>query len=587
MLYLGDCLDVLARLEENSVDSVITDPPYGLGKQPDIFKVLQAWMNDENAVVNGGGFMGKEWDKLVPGPHYWKAVYRVMKPGAIALMFGGTRTYDLTTLALRMAGFEIRDCINWIQAQGFPKSHDIYKALKKKGYCTCDTQKSKHDMRHVRETDLQKTVNVSQEPGKVLFKGLQEQSLSSDRPEAEYRHEGCEQSGLERRRYAFQEEGELQGREICSLSETIFADGAKRRLYNGTQVNNGKNDGQIIEQVGGCPSQESRSGRQQATELGTLAQQPNTQNGGSKQLCARCGKPIIDSWNGYGTALKPAWEPIIVAMKPIEGTFAENALTHGVAGMWIDGCRIGVDTIDVPQLKTTDDMCRPGQNQEWTGEIKQHQGRFPANLILSHTPECKRVGTRKVKSKKPGTQFEATNQVYGKYAYFADTARYGDENGLEEIESWECSENCPVAMLDRQSGITRGSANARTNKGTGNNCYGVYETIETQQNIWGDKGGASRFFYCAKASTKERNQGLEERNIHPTVKPLELMRYLCRLTKTPTGGIVLDPFMGAGTTGMAAVLEDREFIGIELMPEYFEIAEQRIKHAKSEQLALI
>ncbi len=111
--------------------------------------------------------------------------------------------------------------------------------------------------------------------------------------------------------------------------------------------------------------------------------------------------------------------------------------------------------------------------------------------------------------------------------------------------------------------------------GTGNSFMGGGGIV--QGNYGGDSGSAARFFYCAKASRSERNAGLES-NHHPTVKPIELMRYLVRLTKTPTGGIVLDPFMGSGTTGCACALEGRDFVGIEREPDYIEIAEKRIEH---------
>jgi len=131
-LHLGDCLDVMRGMEADSVDSVITDPPYGLGTEPDALAMLAAWLHDGEYEHNGsGGFMGKDWDKFVPGPHYWREVLRVMKPGATALVFGGTRTVDLTTLALRIAGFEIRDVVMWVHGQGFPKGHDISKAIDK------------------------------------------------------------------------------------------------------------------------------------------------------------------------------------------------------------------------------------------------------------------------------------------------------------------------------------------------------------------------------------------------------------------------------------------------------------------------
>jgi DNA modification methylase len=257
-----------------------------------------------------------------------------------------------------------------------------------------------------------------------------------------------------------------------------------------------------------------------------------------------------EQWEGWGTALKPANEPIVLARKPIsEKTIAENVMKWGTGGLNIDGCRIGTDTITSRPSNMSNN--NHYAQDEWTksnpiGELKTYTGRFPANVIL-------------------------------------------DEEAAR--------------MLDEQSGISKGSSKPRKNKETGRICYGDYKTIVTQNDTWGDSGGASRFFYCAKASKKERNMGLEDvepttvddgrnkpidnpflrgktprRNTHPTVKPVKLMEYLITLV-TPPNGIVLDPFFGSGTTGVAAVNLGFNYIGIELDEHYVEIARRRINAA--------
>lgn len=257
-----------------------------------------------------------------------------------------------------------------------------------------------------------------------------------------------------------------------------------------------------------------------------------------------------EQWDGYGTALKPAWEPIIVAMKPLDGTFAQNALKHGVAGVHVNGGRIeGVTSNPKTRNATYSGFDKSPQVQKDLPEIKTN-GRFPANVIL-------------------------------------------DEES--------------AAMLDEQSGdnVSTGGRGHMSNgiflgkhKVTGQNAGGL-----------GDRGGASRFFYTAKASKSERNAGLHgmpigeppgskrskpasgresalgspRQNHHPAVKPLALMEYLCKLTSSPTGGDVLDPFMGSGTTGVACANLGRKFIGIqkdEKDAEYFDIACKRIEEAQ-------
>lgn len=132
VVILGDCLDVLHEIPDNSIDSVVTDPPYGLSKEPNIEEVLTKWLAGEDYTHRGGGFMGKSWDSFVPGPAIWREVYRVLKPGGHALVFAGTRTQDLMTISLRLAGFEVRDVIEWLYFSGFPKNMDVSKAFDKR-----------------------------------------------------------------------------------------------------------------------------------------------------------------------------------------------------------------------------------------------------------------------------------------------------------------------------------------------------------------------------------------------------------------------------------------------------------------------
>jgi site-specific DNA-methyltransferase (adenine-specific) len=339
----------MAAMDEASVDAIVTDPPYGLASGP------TAFLED---ATSGRGFMGKEWDRGVPGPAFWREALRVAKPGAYLLAFGGTRAFHRMAVAIEDAGWEIRDCVCWLYGSGFPKSHDASKAI--------------------------------------------------DR-----------------------------------------AAGAEREV------------------VGEGPNASRRPNAGAGVTIHMPSGDPIT-------------APATDAareWAGWGTALKPAWEPIIMARKPLVGTVAANLLLHGTGALNIDGARVGAG---------------------------EGQGRWPANLMHDGSPE----------------------------------------------------------VVDRL-------------------------------------GEASRFFYCAKASRADREEGCEQlpevrrtdgretehhvpnlrttalRNHHPTVKPTELMRYLIRLI-TPPGGTVLDPFMGSGSTGKAAMLEGATFRGCDLDPAYLAIAEARI-----------
>ena len=225
-------------------------------------------------------------------------------------------------------------------------------------------------------------------------------------------------------------------------------------------------------------------------------------------------------WQGWGTALKPAWEPIIVARKPLEGTVAENVQAHGTGALNIDGCRIGQTVETWPATRSyAPGQMQPGGigNTVATGTVPP--GRWPANLI---------------------------------------------HDGSEEV----------VALFPADAGAfapVRGTEPSVPAK----NTYGTY--ARGGGAFHADTGSAARFFYTAKASKWDRDEG----NTHPTVKPTELMRYLCRLV-TPPGGVILDPFMGSGSTGCAAALEGFKFIGIEIEPKYFDIACQRITAASAQ-----
>ena len=230
--------------------------------------------------------------------------------------------------------------------------------------------------------------------------------------------------------------------------------------------------------------------------------------------------PEAQQWDGWGTALKPANEPIVLARKPLsEKTIAENVLKWGTGGLNIDATRIPTDeTLMRPARQGIGDVGGWSSYKQKDGMYGTPlgKGRFPANVILD------------------------------------------EEAGK---------------MLDGQSGISKSTGGTGEKSKQWDN--GVIGWKGQATGGFGDTGGASRFFYCAKASKKERG----ESNTHPTVKPLALMRYLVRLV-TPPDGTVLDPFAGSGSTLVASMLEGFNFIGFEISKEYCIIAEKRISQMK-------
>lgn len=411
-IHQGSNLDILPTLPDNSVDSIVTDPPYELG------------------------FMGKSWDStgIAYNVEVWKQCLRVLKPGGHLVAFSGSRTYHRMAVAIEDAGFQIRDQIMWVYGSGFPKSHNIGKAVDK-----------------------------------------------------------------------------LQGNERTPYERPDF-----------------------------------------------VARSNKTEQRASQVICGEKGKYTMGygEHEGWGTALKPAHEPIVLARKPLEGTVAENVLKWGVGGINIDGCRVGTEIITQRLATVEGAKCIGGKGvgikQKATGETTQTTGRFPANLMHD--------GSQEVLELFPNS---------------------GNGNGGE-----------PYNYAGREYD------NKETSMFNG-------DKPQAPSNF-NDKGSAARFFYCPKANKKDRDEGCDDfderresdrpsddkvggdnprnrsntprKNSHPTVKPTELMRYLCRLV-TPPNGTVLDPFNGSGSTGKAAVLEGFNYIGIELDPEYIKISEARIQSA--------
>jgi site-specific DNA-methyltransferase (adenine-specific) len=254
-------------------------------------------------------------------------------------------------------------------------------------------------------------------------------------------------------------------------------------------------------------------------------------------------------WQGWGTALKPAFEPVIVGRKPLVGTVAANVLEFGTGALNIDGTRIAGEVPSVPQpsFGVSDGVYEFGSGEGRNGAMSSAPaGRWPSNVVLD--------------------EFTA-------------------------------------GLVDEQSGVTKGQIGMKRISGA-KQLFDTGGRTDNQQFATGitDEGGASRFFYVAKASKRDRNEGLDglqdksrptmgngigdqpnqqianNKNFHPTVKPTDLMRQLVRLV-TPPGGVVLDPFTGSGSTGKAAILEGFEFIGCELTEEYLPIIEGRLDHA--------
>jgi len=358
--------------------------------------------------------MGKAWDYDVPQVELWKEVYRVLKPGGYILSFAGSRTYHRMAVNIEDAGFEIRDMLGWLYGSGFPKSHNIGKAVDK-----------------------------------------------------------------------------LQG----NKRETI---GERKGTY--ADIRRDKKTGEA-DLHGGIAKNKPRI----------------------KSIITKGKTP----YEGWGTALKPAHEPIVMARKPFNTSVAENVLTHGTGGINIDDCRVEIilDNEDRAKSKNTTQKTSGisfkgnKKDSQETPLYNLEQGRFPANIIHDGSEEVLEV-------------FEESSRFF----YCAKASKAERNMGLDELSTKQ----------------TTGGGGLTAPK---------------------DKDGN---YISASAAGKYGSVKAAQKNYHPTVKPIKLMEYLVRLV-TPKEGIVLEPFAGSGTTLIACKQQGFNYIGIEREQEYCDIAEARLK----------
>jgi DNA modification methylase len=420
-IHHGDCLAVMREMPDASVDAVVTDPPYGLS------------------------FMGKKWDYDVPSEDVWRECLRVLKPGGHLLAFAGTRTQHRMAVRIEDAGFEIRDMIAWVYGSGFPKSLDVSKAIdKRKDWASLEK--------------LGAAIKVARN------------ALGISQSEAA-RRVGLigEGESLGGGGFMWFETGRLPTREEWPR--------VKAALELGDDFD-AAFEAAEREVVGVAEMRDTSEVR-----IAVTASADDYDAAARREVAITA--PATDAarqWSGWGTALKPALEPITVARKPLVGTVAANVLDHGTGALNVDGCRV-------------------------------EGGRWPANLI-----------------------HDGSDEVVG---LLNDAARF-----------FYCAK---ASKRDRDEG-----------------CDGL--ALVTHQR---GMGGAMPVDDDGNARDRFKAQS---RNHHPTVKPTDLMRYLCRLV-TPPSGTVLDPFAGSGSTGKAAALEGFRFIGIEREAEYVEIARARIAAA--------
>ena len=591
-LYLGKMQEELDNLEDNSVDSIVTDPPYELN------------------------FMNKGWDNsgVAFQKDTWEKCLRVLKPGGHLLAFGGSRTYHRIACAIEDAGFEIRDTIMWIYGSGFPKSMNIANALEakvktgsanKKDFKKLDGVKGVTQLGYTkmykeqgarpedyngRETTIK--VDITTDLAKKwsgwgsCLKPAYEPIVVARKPTdgslvdniIEY---GVGGLNIDECRVPLENGYEFKetNRSVRNSDTPVFSSETVGFKNENNTTASASPDGRFPANIITDGSDEVAEGFPNTKSNGGSTTMPDFKDAGKKNSQNKVGYNDGDTAerieSGYtsiadeGSAMRyfyvakesnkdidnitPEVEPVVVARKPCEGSLVNNVLEYGVGGINIDECRVGTEERTFISGNQINGNCYGNFKPESSKEVTVN-GRFPANVILDGSEEVTSgFPVRETQNGSITKRYKMNNQVYGEYGY------------------------C--------------------------NTWDSYQ----------DSGSASRYYYCAKASKKDRDEGLDEfeekrkagygydlgylnagewmfkerqtlkRNTHPTVKPTELMQYLVRLV-SPKGATILDPFMGSGSTGKACMIENTErnadykFIGIEMTEEYLPIADARIRY---------
>lgn len=304
MVINMECRAFMSTLPSNSFDAIVTDPPYGLSKQPNMREVLKHWLNGGDYTATGGGFMGKSWDSFVPGPKTWEQALRVLKPGGYAVVFAGSRTVDLMATSLRLAGFEVVDMLHWLYGSGFPKSLDVSKAIDAR-----DGMGAKRQVQ-LRFTEWMRSTGVT---------AAQINAATNSQMASHYLTSG--------------EQPLVPTRQHMELIKPLLPCGVPEWAEDAVNERTIESENLKKREVVGHRSDPAQAARWRETYEGGTAKPASA--------ITVAHSDEAKQWEGWGTALKPCHEPIILCRKPLEGTYANNIMTHGCGALNIDGCRIG------------------------------------------------------------------------------------------------------------------------------------------------------------------------------------------------------------------------------------------------------
>ena len=602
MIYRGDCLDVLPKLEAERFDSCVCDPPYELN------------------------FMGRSWDGtgIAFKRETWEAVYRVLKPGAHLLAFGGCRTYHRMVCAIEDAGFEIRDSIHYTFGSGFPKSQNIGKMLDRMAGMEREVVGKKGGRALTPVSDMR--------GGRMYAGGTEGRRIDLSEITAPASPEAKKWDGYGTALKPSHEIICVARKPLNSFTaEQVHAMTGWKRLFSYNGKWSWRAGGEVPRLIkDGLYAEFAEISEAERAAIKKKRVKPWKKS----DVYEACMKHGLEWWeSGEGEDLerwiyRRSWHPLVPSAKGKHVLIGKNkrvvlkrwayknrlfhsvplnVLKHGTGAINITKGRIGSEKVGWggnPSLGYSGRL-----DTDKSGAPRPAKGRWPANAVFEHAEGCRVVGKRKEQTVVGTRGGKQTEKAWSGGWSKDGTVDPPSKPVTFEREVFDCVDGCPVKELDRQSGVSQSSPFRKGGQVKyGGNSMNKSVTRDTPRVCPSDSGGASRFFFCAKTSSRERNAGLEGmpdiaihghyaqdawsrenfgntpdnkrkpiKNNHPTVKPLKLLSYLIGIY-TPSGGRILDPFMGSGSTGCAAARDGFDFVGIEKEKEYYEIAELRIKH---------
>lgn len=575
-LILGDCLEKMRQIKSESIDSLVTDPPAGIG------------------------FMGKSWDSNKGGRDHWikwmsdvmRECHRVLKPGAHGLVWSLPRTSHWTAMALEDAGFEIRDCVSHLFGSGFPKSLNISKAIDKAAGAEREVIGPKKDSDgRIRAIEpMSDKIKIAN--GRTLQNSITKPSGNFETIPSTNDAKQWDGWGT-----ALKPAVEFWWLVRKPLSEKTVAENVLKWGTGGINVD-GCRIGTEKRHPGNYIDKKENKNETKWGHKSSDRSEFNSNQG-------RFPSNLVLSHSPYCTdeqcEEKIISYPIVCVgtnqLSPfdnyqtsLEFLFHVSLETRGYSKNDNDLLRNGVFSFGNADKKLSYSLLDDVLHEQLSSSALDSLDYYRTCLHF-YDEQFHRV--LKAAQESVPSLIDALERVYADLqqlphshdrrnsfslflwaSFFISSKYYPDFITTKSNVIKESS--CAIALLDEQSGNIKSAgkySDIKNAKQGGNGCFAGGRLTNDYA---GESGGASRFFYCAKTSTSERNAGLDgTKNGHPTVKPQKLMRYFCRLV-TPPNGIILDPFMGSGSTGLAAKSEGFKFIGIEQNEEYFEIARKRI-----------